>query len=120
MRYVLRKADLSDELELEISKESYEAYKESRTILSNCLEIEERYEMLILTYLDFEMKIFDATAMHMVHGLFLDPLEVFDVRLALNIRLMSLLTSTRLYVDQFCHLVRECVPHLSNAEKLAK
>ncbi len=46
MRYVLRKTDLSDELELEISKESYEAYKESRTILSNCLEIEEKYEIL--------------------------------------------------------------------------
>ncbi len=120
MRYVLRKTDLSDELELEISKESYEAYKESRTILSNCLEIEEKYEILILTFLDFERKIFDATAMHMVHGLFLDPLEVFDVRLALNIRLMSLLTSARLYVDQFCHLVRECVPHLSDAEKSAQ
>ncbi len=50
MKYVLRKADLSDELEIEISKEAYAAYKESRTILSNCLAIEENYEVLILTY----------------------------------------------------------------------
>lgn len=120
MKYVLRKADLSNELELEISKETYEAYKEYKTILSNCLEFEEKYEILILTYMDFERKIFDATAMHIVHGLFLDPLETFDIRLALNISLMSLLTSARLYVDQFCHLIGECIPHRSDAEKLAK
>ena len=120
MKYVLRKADLSDEIESEISKETYEAYKESGTILSNCLEFEEKYEILILTYLDFERKIFDATTMHIVHGLFLDPLETFDIRLALNISLMSLLTSARLYVDQFCHLVGKCVPHLDDVEKLAK
>ncbi len=119
MKYVLRKADLSDELEIEISKESYAAYKESRTILFNCLAIEENYEVLILTYLDLERQIFDATASHMVRG-FIDPLDVFDVRLALNIRLMSLLTSARLYIDQFCHQLRECVPRLSDAETLAK
>jgi hypothetical protein len=120
MKYVLRKADLSDEIESGISKESYEAYKESGTILSNCLEFEEKYEILILTYLDFERKIFDSTTMHIVHGLFLDPLETFDIRLALNISLMSLLTSARLYEDQFCHLVGECVPHLNDVKKLAK
>jgi len=119
VKYVLRKADLSDELEIEISKESYAAYKESRTILSNCLAIEENYEVLILTYLDLERQIFDATASHMVRG-FIDPLDAFDVRLALNIRLMSLLTSAQLYTDQFCHQVRECVPRLSDAETLAK
>ena len=119
MKYVLRKADHSDELEIEISKEAYAAYKESRTILSNCLAIEENYEVLILTYLDLERQIFDATASHMVRGL-LDPLGTFDIRLALNIRLMSLLTSITLYRDRFCHHVKECVPHFSGADTLAK
>lgn len=119
MKYVLRKADFSDELEIEISKEAYASYKESKTILSNCLAIEENYEVLILTYLDLERQIFDATTSHMVRGL-IDPLDAFDVRLALNIRLMSLLTSVTLYKDRFCHQVRECVPHFSGAETLAK
>jgi hypothetical protein len=52
------------------------------------LAIEENYEVLILTYLDLERQIFDATASHMVRG-FIDPLDAFDIRLALNIRLMS-------------------------------
>ncbi len=118
MKYVLRKA-VSNELEIEISRESYAAYKESRTILSNCLALEENYEVLILTYLDLERQIFDATASHMVYGL-PDPLGTFDIRLALNIRLMSLLTSITLYRDRFCHHVKECVPHLSGADTLAK
>jgi len=118
VKYVLRKA-VSDELEIEISREAYAAYKESRTILSNCLALEENYEVLILTYLDLERQIFDATASHMVRGL-PDPLGTFDIRLALNIRLMSLLTSITLYRDRFCHHVKECVPHFSGADTLAK
>ncbi len=120
MRYVLRKFDLSDEIELKISKESYDAYKEAGTILLKCLEFEENYEILIRTFLDFERKIFDATALDMVHGLFFDPLEDFDIRLSINISLMSLLTSAQLYVDQFPRVVSECLPHDSDVEDLAK
>jgi hypothetical protein len=119
MKYVLRKADLSDESEIEINKEAYPTYQESRNILSNCLSLEEKYEVLILTFLDLEKKIFEAISLNMVRG-FLDPPDTFDIRLGINIRLMSLLTSITLYKDRFCHHVKECVPHLSNADKLAK
>jgi len=119
MKYVLRKADFSDELEIEISAETYAKYKESKTILFHCLSIEENYEAIILTYLDFEKQIFDATASNMVRR-FIDPLDAFEVRLDLNIHLMSFLTSTQLYKDQFCHHIKECAPHFRDAETLAK
>lgn len=119
MKYVLRKADLSNELEIEIRKESYAAHKESRTILSNCLALEQNYEVLILTYLDLERQIFDATASYMVRKLS-DSLDAFNFRLALNIRLMSLLTSAKLYTDRFCHQISECVPRRSDVVTLTK
>ena len=119
MKYFLRKAVLIDELEIEISKEDYASLKISKTILSNCLAFEENYEVLILAYLDLERQIFDDTALHMVHR-FIDPLDAFDGRLALNIRMMSLLTAVTLYRDRFDHHIKECIPHFNGADRLAK
>ena len=107
---------MSDELEIEVHQEAYASYKESRIILSNCLAIEENYEVLILAYLDLERQIFDATASHMVHGI-IDPLDSFNVRLALNFRLMSLLTAATLYKDRFGHHIKECTPHSNSAAR---
>jgi hypothetical protein len=104
VKYILRKAVFIDALEVQINKENYAAYKESVAILTSCMAIEE---------------INDANVTHMVRGL-TDPLDTFDVRLALNIRLMSLLTLARLYVDQFCNQVKKCIPRVRGIQALAK
>jgi len=120
MEYVLRKADQSDELELTIDQDAYASYEESRNILLNCLALEESYQVLILAYLDLERQIFDATASNMVYGIYYPSSDAFDIRLALNLRLMSLLTAITLYRDRFPHYIRECLPHRIDAESLAK
>ena len=119
MKYILRKSDLSDVPEIEISEESYAAYKESRSILLNCLAIEENYEILISSYLDLEKQILEATTVRMLRG-HLGYSDFFDVQLALNIRLVNLLTSSRLYVDYLPQHVRECIPHRDDAKMLVK
>lgn len=119
MKYVLRKSDLNDVPEIEISKETYAAYKEYRSILVNCLAIEENYEILISNYLDLEKQILDATTVRMLRG-YLGYSDFFAVQLALNIRLVNLLTSSRLYVDHLPQHVRECIPHNDNAKVLVK
>lgn len=119
MKYVLRKAVYSDELEIEISQQAYASYKESQTILYNCLAFEEKYEDLVLAYLDLERQIFEATALNMVYGIY-EPLDVFDSKLALNLRLMSLLTASTLYRYRFPHHIKECIPHCIDADNLAK
>ena len=121
MKYVLWIPILENPPEIEISEESYKSYKDARTILVNCLAIEEKYEILISNYLDWEKQILDVALTDMVrmhsHSHYS---EFFDFRLALNIRLMNLLTSTKLYIDQLSHHVSECVPLLGDAKKVVK
>ena len=120
MKYVLRKTDQSDELELAIDQDAYTSYKKSRNILLNCLALEESYQVLILAYLDLERQIFDATASNMVYEIYYSSSDTFDIRLALNLRLMSLLTAITLYRDRFPHYIKECLPHRTDTESLAK
>jgi hypothetical protein len=120
MKYVLRKADRSDDLEIKISQRAYTSYKESKTVLYNCLALEENYQVLILAYLDLERQIFDSTASHMVYELYYPSSDEFDIRLALNLCLMSLLTVTAFYRNRFPHYIKECLPHRVDADDLAK
>jgi len=119
MKYIIRKSDLNDVPEIEISEEYYEVYKESRSILLNCLAIEEGYEILISNYLDLEKQILDTAMFHMMHG-YLSYSDFFNVQLALNIRLVNLLTSSRLYVDHLPQHVKECIPYRDDVKALVK
>lgn len=119
MKYLLRKDVLDEVPEIEISKEKYSEYKTARKVLSNCLAIEEKYEILLSNYLEFEKQILDTTTSFMVRE-YLDYSDFFDVRLGLNIRVVNLLTAARLYVDQLNLNVRECVPEITDADQTVK
>lgn len=101
--------------EIEISESEYYALQKARNILSNALEIEEKYEIVISNYLDFEQEILNATTKYMIRE-HLDYSDFFEVRLGFNIRLVNLLTAVRLYVDQLNQNVTECL----NGNKKAK
>lgn len=118
-KYLLRLSVLGRVPEIEISKEKYSEYKAARNILSNCLAIEEKYEILISNYLEFEKQILDAATWSMVRE-HVDYSDFFEVKLGLNIRLVNLLTAARLYIDQLNQNVQECVPELADAKATMK
>ena len=109
MRYVLRKRVLGRVPQIEINADSYARYKSARSILSNALALEEKYEILISNYLEFETTILGVTAADMVRE-DVTYASFFEVRLALNRRLVNLLTSARLYLDQLSQHVAACAP----------
>src|SRR5881296_1747966 len=109
MKYILRK-DVLGVPEIAITEADYVAYKGARDVLSNAFAIEKKYEILISNYLDFEKQIFDATADFMVREYVNYSADFFRVRLGFNIRLLNVLTSTRVYVDQLEQHVRDCLP----------
>lgn len=119
MRYSLSKLVIGDVPEIEISAEEYSDYQKARKILSNALAIEEKYEIVVTNYLDFEKQLLETIVSDMVRERF-DYLDSFELRLAFNIRLANLLTGVRLYVDQLGQNVRDCVPGDANAEEKVK
>lgn len=113
MRYLLRKAVLEPVPEIDITKKQYAAYEDARHILSNSLAIEETYEIVISNYIAFEKQVLDTSTSCMVRE-YLNYSDFFKVRLDLNIRLVNLLTATKLYVDQLPQNVRDCLPDAEN------
>lgn len=119
MKYLLRIGTLDGFPEIEITANEYVAFERARNILNNALEIEEKYEILITNYLDFEKQILDSSAGDMVR-MNIDYSDFFEVRLGLNIRLVNLLTAARLYIDQLNQNVRECALNITNPEQQVK
>ena len=104
MKYLLRKLVSGRVPEIDITETQYSEYKNAVHILSNCLAIEEKYEIVISNYVNFEKQILDVTAAYMVRE-HIDYSDFFQVRLGLNILLVNLLTAARLYVDQLPHKI---------------
>jgi hypothetical protein len=61
MKYLLCKAVSGNVPEIEITAEEYAEFEKARNVLSSAFVIEENYEILITSYLDFEKQIFDTT-----------------------------------------------------------
>lgn len=119
MKYVLYKHVIAEVPEIKISEKRYQALKGARDVLFNALAIEEKYEVLISNYLEFEKEIFSLALTPMVRN----PQgysDAFDIRLGLNIRLVNLLTSARLYLDQLPQHIKKCLPERDDIKQTAK
>lgn len=109
MQYFLRLPHAEDSPTLPIDNQRFSLLKASRTILSEALEFEEEYEMMISNYIDLEKESLNAlisygVLTHRGHA------DFFDARLALNRRLLNLLTSVRLYSDRLTAHCFACLP----------
>ncbi|MDZ7643233.1 MAG: hypothetical protein U5K76_02735 [Woeseiaceae bacterium] len=91
-KYILIKAVLGQMPQLDIDETRYKALEAARDVLSNALAIEEKYEIVIANYLDFEKELLDKAVGNMARGLG-DYGDFFELRLDLNKRLVNLLTS---------------------------
>lgn len=119
MKYLLRKAVLDAVPEVEISAHDFANLKAARSVLSNAFAIEEKYEIVISNFLDLEKQLLDVAATNAVRDT-LSYAEFFETRSVLNIRLVNLLTATRLYLDQLPQHIGDCVPQKSEASDLVK
>lgn len=84
-------------------------------MLSNALAIEEKYEIIISNFLELEREATNASISEMVRN-HIEYKDFFDVSLALNIRLINLLTSVRLYTDQLSSHICACIPQKDNTK----
>jgi len=119
MRYVLRRLVLSETFEVPVDEGTYNKCKDSMNILKNAFEIEEKYELLISSYIDFERTLLEISNNYSIRS---DDSysDFFDNRILLNIKLINLLTTARLYLDQISSNAEACLSELADAKTVVK
>jgi hypothetical protein len=117
MKYTVRVWAMGSYPEVDIDEEKFCALKNARGCLSGALAIEEKYELLLSNYIDLEKECLDASTDYMVRNT-TDYSGFFDIRLAFNRRIVNLLTSTKLYIDQIQQHVKACI--CTDVEKKVK
>lgn len=113
MKYTIRVWALGAYPELDIDENKFNNLKQAKNCLSAALAIEEKYELLLSNYLDLEKECLNVTSDCMVRSS-TDYAGFFDIRLAFNRRVVNLLTSTKLYIDQIQQHVKSCIPDSSD------
>lgn len=95
--------------EIKIEQEQFAKLKLARVCLSGALAIEEKYEILISNYLELEKECLNITSNLIIRNT-IGYESFFDITLSLNRRVVNLLSSTKLYIDQIKHHVKACIP----------
>jgi hypothetical protein len=110
MKYLLRITALNKVPDIGITAKEYSELENAHKILSSAQAIEVKYDIMISNYLEFEKQILQNAATIMIRNI-TDYQEFFEIRQSLNIRVVNLLTSTKLYHDQLNQNVSKCLPN---------
>lgn len=106
MKYGLTSLVLGKYPFVELSRSEYLEIKKAKKNLLNALFIEQKFDLVLDNYLEFETSLLDLTAKEMVRGA--KDYSAFQTDTTLvNRRIINLLSSGRLYIDHSSH-------HLSN------
>ena len=108
MPYFLKIAALGKFPVVPLSEIDYYAIKNSRLVLNAALAIEEKYDLVISNFLDLEKELLSIAVEHSVRG-DLDYTHIYSIRSSLNRRLVNLLTSGRMYLEQVGSDAADCV-----------
>lgn len=93
---------------LRISEADYNAILEAKRILSVALSIEEKYDLALCNFLEFEKELLSLAADNMVK-VELDYNRLYLVRSSLNRKMVNFLNSGRMYTEQISSQASRCV-----------
>lgn len=119
MKYLLKIFVLGTTPEVVIGEGDYASLKNSRKILENAFAIEEKYGILISNYIDFEKQLLESINLSMIRDIE-GYSDFFNTTHLMNIRVVNLLTASKLYLDQLQKHVRACATHLDNSNAIVK
>ena len=115
MKYSITRLVLGSTAEIAITEREFSDLKKAREKLTAGLAIEEKYEVVLGNYEDFEKEIVNASIESMLNR----PRKYNDFRcyiVRLNKRLLNLLTATCLYVDHIKQHVSDIIPEPSEGK----
>lgn len=102
MDYGLTRVVIGSPKFIVLTEKEYEEIKRSRDLLSEVLFIEQKFDLLIDDYLEFETELLEIGAREMVRGA-RGWTEFQDWRNHMNRRVVNLLSAARLYLDHTRH-----------------
>jgi hypothetical protein len=106
MKYLITRLILDCAQHLEISREEFDRVHEAKRSLLILLSLEEKLDLVLENYTEYERELLNMTLHHMVFQ-DLDRLSFRVNEQAISRRLINLLASGRLYVDQVQHDLTE-------------
>lgn len=102
--------------DIEISEREFSRIHQANEVLRNARFLEEIYEILIIAYKEFETKIFEISFDNMIYlSSGYEPLS--KAFIAINAKLLNLLSSVTMYKDQSVHYVKQIL-QLENTTSL--
>jgi hypothetical protein len=99
MTYYIKQVYMGHQEPIEISESEAIKLKTASNSLSAAFALEETFDLLISNYTDMEREVIDS-AIHELTKKQFDYKYHYEVRSSLNRRIVNLLTSTKLYLDQ--------------------
>lgn len=117
-KYALTIWAIGRHADVDISQNIFNQLKQSRICLNNCLAIEEKYELLLSNYLELEKECLNISFDSMVTNAN-EYEDFFEIRISLNRRVINLLTTTKLYIDQIQQHIKACfLDHVQIIDKV--
>jgi hypothetical protein len=119
MKYLLAKRTLGSSVTIKITEQEYNKIKTAKNNLLEILYIEEKFDIFVDNYLEFEMDLLNYAARHMVRGI--NTHAGLQIGLnQINRRIINLLSTGRLYLDQSVHNLSNISSKTNTIEEIKK
>jgi hypothetical protein len=108
INYSLARNVLESVSALPITKDEFDSIKLARDGLLGCLSVEQKYDLVLENYLEFEKCLLELSAKYMVLGQYTYVSFQADFSIV-NRRIMNLLTACRTYIDHVKHDIKKLI-----------
>lgn len=115
-QYFLGTITLEDHKKLEINQSEYISLQLARKILGIALNIEEKYDLALCNYLEFEKEQLSLTLDNLVNSIHYDYHHSYRVLSTLNRRLVNFLSTAKQYTERVASLASKCSDNESETE----
>ncbi len=118
MEYLLADSVIGSELIYDLTESEFNSIRKSRDILDSAFDLEEKYDILLTNFLELEKEVLNIAVDHMIKRSLSD--SFYSEQLRLNVRVVNILTSCRLYIDQSKRDVANCLEVNTSTQKIIK
>lgn len=108
---------LSETLEIPITEKEFEDLKQAAQKLVAGFELEELYDLMINNYRELEKEVISLAVDSMVLAKDEND-DLFEIRFALNRRMVNLLTTAKMYLDQYIQRLKKFNCDVSIVERV--